>query len=81
MHRSGIDILNKIAFFRLRSFRAFTPASLITELIQWSALKISSVGKGYHHFLITIEVIRVKVISVAHNLRTSCIGVLFLHFD
>ena len=61
MHRSLVDVFNKVLVSCRPTFCTYTTATLSTELCEGGTLNVAKMADGNNDFIISIEVLCIKV--------------------
>jgi len=81
VHGSRVDVFHKVFVSRFRAFRSHTTPVLGPEFGQWRTFDVPHVGNGDDHFIIGIEVFRIKVFRSVDDFGATFIAVFFLDFQ
>ena len=80
MHRGVVHIFYEILITRTSPTTSNSAASLRMIFCQRSAFNISQMTEGYYHFVVSIEIFRIKLFVAIHNFATTVISVFFFYF-
>ena len=81
MHRSRIDVFDKIFITSITTLSSHSASVLCTEFGKRCTLDISEMRYGYNHFIVGIEILGIEFFRRINNLGFAFISVFIPDFD